>query len=144
MFRKLLVATDGSDLSRKAIDTAVAMARAMGGSLVACTAVEAYPYTGIGQTDPNAYADFQAWASAQAFDRLSAIERAAQAAGVPCETVMRQGAPPWRAILEIAGETGCDAIVMASHGRSGVSAVLLGSETQHVLSQATLPVIVVR
>jgi nucleotide-binding universal stress UspA family protein len=144
MFKKLLVATDGSDLSKKATDTAVALARSLGASLVGVTAVDAYPYGGVGQIDPAAYSEFQAWASAQAFDRLAALETAARAAGVKCEALLRQGAPPWRAILDTAAENGCDAIVMASHGRKGVSALLIGSETQHVLSQATLPVLVVR
>lgn len=144
MFKKILVATDGTELSKKAIDTAVGLARSLGASLVGVTAVDAYPYTGVGQIDPAAYSEFQAWASAQAFDRLAALEKAAGAAGIKCEALSRQGAPPWRAILETASENGCDAIVMASHGRHGVSALLLGSETQHVLAQSTLPVIVVR
>lgn len=144
MFKKLLVATDGSELSAKAVDMAVALARSLNASLVGITAVDAYPYAGVGQTDPAAYSEFQALAAAKAFDRLAALEKAARAAGVPCEALSHQGAPPWRAILDAAAEHGCDAIVMASHGRKGVSALLLGSETQHVLSQATLPVIVVR
>ena len=144
MFRKLLVATDGSELSQKAIDTAVGLARSLGASLVGVTAVDAYPYVGIGQMEPAAYGEFQALASAQAFDRLSALEQAAKVAGVPCQTLSRQGQSPARAILDTAAEQGCDAIVMASHGRRGVSALLLGSETQHVLAEAGLPVIVVR
>jgi len=144
MFKKLLVATDGSELSKKAVDTAVALARSLGASLVGVTAVDAYPYAGVGQMEPAAYSEFQAVASAQAFDRLAALETAAREAGVACECLSRQGAPPWRAILDTAAEHGCDAIVMASHGRRGVGALLLGSETQHVLAQSTLPVIVVR
>lgn len=144
MFKKLLVATDGSELSSRAVDLAVALARSVGASLVGITAVDAYPYVGVGQTDPAAYSEFQARASAEAFDRLAALDKAARAAGVPCETLSHQGTPPWRAILDAAAEHGCDAIVMASHGRRGVSALILGSETQHVLAQATLPVIVVR
>ena len=105
MFKRILVATDGSALSQRAVDTAVGLARSLGATLVGVTAVDAYPYVGIGQTEPSAYNEFQARAAADA---------------------------------------GCDAIVMASHGRRGVSALLLGSETQHVLSQSSLPVIVVR
>jgi nucleotide-binding universal stress UspA family protein len=144
MFRKILVATDGSTLSQRAIATAVDLARSLGASLVGVTAVDAYPYAGVGQLDPLAYGEFQARAAAEAFDRLATLESAARAAGIPCEALSRQGAPPWRAILDTAAEQGCDAIVMASHGRAGVSALILGSETQHVLSQTTLPVIVVR
>lgn len=144
MFKKLLVATDGSELSLKAIDTAVGLARSLGASLVGVTAVDAYPYVGIGQMEPAAYSEFQAIASAQAQGRLAALEQAARAAGVPCHTVSRQGLSPARAIVDAAGEQDCDAIVMASHGRRGVGALLLGSETQHVLAEASVPVIVVR
>lgn len=144
MFKKILVATDGSDLSRRAVDTAVGLARSLGASLVGVTAVDAYPYSGVGQIEPAAYSEFQARAAAEAADRLAALESAARAAGVACECLSRDGAPPWRAILDAAAETGCDAIVMASHGRRGVGALLLGSETQHVLARSTLPVIVVR
>lgn len=144
MFKKLLVATDGSALSRKAIDTAVALAHSLEATLVGVTAVDAYPYAGIGQTDPVAYNNFQAYAAAQANDRLAALEQAARAAGVACENVLCQTTQPWRAILDTAADTGCDAIVMASHGRRGIGALLLGSETQHVLARSTLPVIVVR
>jgi nucleotide-binding universal stress UspA family protein len=144
MFKKILVATDGSALSQRAIDTAVALARPLGASLVGVTAVDGYPYTSVGEIDPLVYSEFQARAAAEAFDRLAALEAAAKAAGVTCEALSRQGAPPWRAILDTAAEQGCDAIVMASHGRKGVSALILGSETQHVLAQSTLPVIVVR
>lgn len=144
MFKKILVATDGSGLSQRAIDTAVALARSLGAGLVGFTAVEAYPYVDIGQASPAHYNEFQARAAARANARLAAIESAARAAGVPCETVMRQTAQPWRGIVEAAAETGCDAIVMASHGRAGVGAFLLGSETQRVLAHAPVPVVVVR
>jgi nucleotide-binding universal stress UspA family protein len=144
MFKKILVATDGSELSKRAVATAVGLARSLGASLVGVTAVDAYPFSGVGQIDPASYSEFQAWASAQAFDRLAVLEAAAREAGVQCEALTRQGAPPWRAILDTAAENGCDAIVMASRGRSGMEALLVGSETQHVLAQSTLPVIVVR
>lgn len=144
MFRKLLVATDGSPRSQRAIDTAVGLARSLGAALVGVTAVDAYPYSGLGQMESAGYGEFQSRASAEALDRLAAVESAARAAGVSCEVVTRQGLPPWRAILDTATDHGCEAIAMASHGRTGMSALVLGSETQHVLAEATLPVIVVR
>lgn len=144
MFRKLLVATDGTELSNKAVATAVGLAKSLGASLVGVTALDSYPYSGFGMADQTGYSEFQAWAAAQAFDRLAALEKAAAAAGVPCECVTRQGLAPWQAILDTAAAHGCDAVVMSSHGRGSVSALLIGSETQHVLANATLPVIVVR
>jgi nucleotide-binding universal stress UspA family protein len=143
MFSKLLVATDGSERSLKAIDAAVSLARKLGAPLVGVTAVDAFPDTG-GPPEPGAYADFQAKASAQARGRLAPIEQAALAAGVPCRVLSHQGGPPWSAILDTADDQSCDAIVMASHGRRGVGALLLASETQYVLAKSTLPVIVVR
>jgi nucleotide-binding universal stress UspA family protein len=119
MFKKILVATDGSELSRKAIDVAVQLAKTVGAGIVGMTAVEAYPYAAVGEFSPAAYIDFQAHAAAMANDRLAAVERAAR-------------------------DAGCDLIVMASHGRRGLGAVLLGSETQRVLTHAECPVLVVR
>lgn len=131
-------------MSVKAIHAGVTLAHALGSTLVGFTAVDEYPWAGIGEASPVAYNEFQACAAAQANERLAALEAAAREVGVGCETVMRQTTQPWRAILDTAAEKGCDAIVMASHGRRGIGALLLGSETQHVLARATVPVIVVR
>jgi nucleotide-binding universal stress UspA family protein len=143
MIARMLVATDGSALSRRAIDTAVDLARSLGAELVGFTAVPAYPYASVGEIKPADYSDFQARAGAVANERLAAVETAARAAGVACTTNMAETAQPWRGIIEAARDKDCDLIVMASHGRAGVSA-LLGSETQRVLTHATLPVLVVR
>jgi nucleotide-binding universal stress UspA family protein len=75
---------------------------------------------------------------------LEAAAAKAEAAGVTCKTAYAIAAAPWEAILAAAKKHKCDAIVMASHGRRGISAVLLGSETQKVLTHSKLPVIVVR
>ena len=75
---------------------------------------------------------------------LDAVTAKAEAAGVECKTTYAIAAAPWEAILDAAKKQKCDAIVMASHGRRGVSALLLGSETQKVLTHSKLPVIVVR
>ncbi|HUL66696.1 MAG TPA: universal stress protein [Burkholderiaceae bacterium] len=112
--------------------------------MVGFTAVPAYSYTSVGEINPADYTEFQARAGALANDRLAAIETAARAAGVACTTTMAETAQPWRAIVETARDSACDVIVMASHGRAGISGFLLGSETQHVLSHATVPVLMVR
>jgi len=143
MFRKLLVATDGSALSRKAAEAAVDLARRSGAAVVGFTAVAEYPFVGVGQVAAGAYSEYQARAGAEANDHLAAVEAMATRSGVAFEKVVRQTVHPWRAIIEVAGDTGCDAIVMASHGRRGVAALLLGSETQRVLTHSTLPVLVV-
>jgi len=144
MIARILVATDGSELSRKAIDAAVDLAHGLGAALVGFTAVPAYPYANVGEIQPGDYSEFQARAGAVANTRLAAVVTAARAAGVPCSTTMAETALPWRAIIDAAHRNNCDLIVMASHGRAGVSGVVLGSETQRVLTHATLPVLVVR
>jgi nucleotide-binding universal stress UspA family protein len=77
-------------------------------------------------------------------DQFTSIKNQASAVGVPCETLHVEHDIPWRAILDAAKEQGCDLIVMASHGRTGFSAAFLGSQTQKVLAQATVPVLVCR
>jgi nucleotide-binding universal stress UspA family protein len=75
---------------------------------------------------------------------LGAVESAAGAAGVPCDVASATSDDPYEEILRAAGDKGCDLIVMASHGRRGVKALLLGSETQKVLTHGTVPVLVYR
>ncbi len=144
MFRRLLVATDGSSLSAGAVTLAVGLARRLGADIVGFSAAEPYPYAGIGQLEPAVHARVQAAAAAQANGALAALEDAARTAGVACQTVLREVDPPWVGILDVAEDRGCDCIVMASHGRRGVAALLLGSQTQNVLAHARLPVLVVR
>ena len=75
---------------------------------------------------------------------LDAVEKIAREAGVPCERVTARSNHPWKVIVETAAGSGCDAIAIGSHGRSGIAAALLGSQTQRVVSHATVPVIVYR
>jgi nucleotide-binding universal stress UspA family protein len=141
---KILVATDGSELSDKAATTAVELARALGAQLIAFTAVPPYPYAGIGESSGVASGDHRASVGAEASERLARVERLARAAGVPCHTSMLEDDAPYRAIVAAAGKHHCGLIVMASHGRRGVEGVVLGSETQRVLAHTRRPVLVVR
>ena len=148
MYKNLLVATDGSKLSDKAVAHAIGLAQAVGATLTAFYAAPDYPMP--------AYADGVVYepVSRKEYAKLAAAGRAtrsstpaaakAKAAGVECKTAYAIAAAPWEAILAAAKKNKCDAIVMASHGRRGISAVLLGSETQKVLTHSKLPVIVVR
>lgn len=140
----ILVATDGTALSEKAIAVAVELARATGCRLVGFTAVSPYRYAGIGESSGVAAADHQARIGADASARLAVVERLARAAGVECNTSMLEDDEPYRATIASAERHGCGLIVMASHGRSGVRALVLGSETQRVLTHSTLPVLVIR
>jgi nucleotide-binding universal stress UspA family protein len=140
----ILVVTDGTALSEKAIATAVELARVTGSKLIGFTAVLPYRYAGIGESSGVAAADHQARVGADASARLAVVERLAGAAGVECHTSMLEDDEPYRATIAAAERHGCGLIVMASHGRSGVRAMVLGSETQRVLTHTTLPVLVIR
>ena len=141
---RILVATDGTDVSMKAVETAVELARALGAELVAFTMLPAYPYAGIGESSGVAAADYQARAGAEASGRLAQAQRLAADAGVRCHTSMGEDDAPYRAIIAAAEKHDCGLIVMASHGRRGVQALVLGSETQRVLTHTIRPVLVIR
>jgi len=142
MTQRILIATDGSEPSQRAAQLAVSLARSLGASVVGCAALRVYPYHGLGETAP-AETAFQAQAAAEANGHLDGIEQTARAAGVAFRRVLREGHPD-DIILQTAQTESCDLIVMASHGRRGVTALLLGSETQKVLARSSLPVLVVR
>lgn len=140
----ILVATDGTALSEKAIAAAVELAHAAGAKLIGFTAVSPYRYSGIGESSGVAAAEHQARVGADASARLAVVERLARAAGVECHTSMLEDDEPYRATIAAADRHGCGLIVMASHGRRGMRALVLGSETQRVLAHTTLPVLVIR
>jgi nucleotide-binding universal stress UspA family protein len=111
---------------------------------VAFTVVPPFPYAGIGESSGVAAAEHQASAGAAAGERLAVAERLAREAGVPCRTSMLEHDEPYRAIVAAADRDDCGLIVMASHGRRGIRALVLGSETQRVLTHTARPVLVVR
>ena len=147
MFRRILVPSDGTPLSHAAVQAAVALARACGGSLVVFHALASFRGGAYGTSEFAHEALFAAHhqqAKAEVDAIFTAAKAAAAAAGVPCECVAIEGDHPWEAIIAVAKRRRCDTICMASHGRRGLSGVLLGSETQKVLTHATLPVLVIR
>ena len=144
MFKKILLPTDGSELSMKAIQGAIQMAGQLGASLVGVTVVEPYSYSTLSEYRPETLEAFEARNAQAAEQRLAAIVKAAKEAKVPCQTVTVKSFSPYEAIIETAKNEGCDVIFMASHGRRGLSAVLLGSETQKVPTHSKVPVLVYR
>lgn len=142
MTQRILVATDGSELSRRAASVAIGLAKALAAELVGCAALPVYPYHGVGESAP-AEATFQAQAAAVANQHLDEVEDDARSAGVGFARVLREGHPD-DIILQAADDEHCDLIVMASHGRRGFANLLLGSETQKVLARSSRPVLVVR
>lgn len=144
MFKRILVPTDGSEITAKAIDTAIGLAGSLGAELCTISVKEPFPYSAISEmqpTPPQAFVDAQERIAAQ---RVQAVVAQSQRAGVACVSHTVEALHPWEAIIEYAQRAGCDLLVMASHGRRGVSALLLGSETQKVLTHSKVPVLVVR
>ena len=147
MYKNILIATDGSKLSDKAVTHAIDLAQALGAKLTAFYAAPDYPLPAYADGvvyEPVSRKEYAKLAAEDAQKILDAVTAKAAAAGLDCRTAYSIAAAPWEAILAAAKKNKCDAIVMASHGRRGVSALLLGSETQKVLTHSKLPVIVVR
>jgi nucleotide-binding universal stress UspA family protein len=147
VYKNILVATDGSRLSNKAVVHAIALARALGARLTAFHASPDYPlpvYADGVVYEPLSRSEYAAACAKEANRILAAVAAKAKQARVRFQGSHAIAAAPWEAILAAARKNRCDAIVMASHGRRGVSALLLGSETQKVLTHSRLPVIVVR
>ncbi len=144
MFKRILVPTDGSDITAKAVDTSIKLAKSIGAQLYVISVKEPFPYSAISEmqpTPPQEFFDAQERIAAQ---RVQDVVDLGKAAGVPCEAHTVEALHPWEAIIDHAKRMDCDLLVMASHGRRGVTALLLGSETQKVLTHSTVPVLVVR
>jgi len=147
MFKHILVPTDGSELSRRAAAAAIEEARATGARLTALHAMPPATPLVFGDLLPTAYMppdEHERLANKAADIYLGDIKVLAEAAGVECHTVKRISDFPAEAIVETAKKHHCDLIWMASHGRRGIAAVLLGSETQKVLAHGGVPVLVFR
>lgn len=144
MYKRILVPTDGSERSVKAVEGAARFARPLGATLVVMSVVEPYSYTNLAEYRPESIEQYDERVTAEAEERLEAARKIAVAAGVEVKTVMVKSFSPAEAIIEQAEKNGCDIIFMASHGRKGIAAVLLGSETQKVLTNSHFPVMVYR
>lgn len=146
MFKHILVPTDGSALSQAAIEKAVLFAKESGARIsFFCAAQAVTMYDGLGGIfSAQTPATLRDIANNISQEILAAAEKQAQIQGVPCTTLSQIAEQPYAAIIEAATLQGCDLIFMASHGRRGLDALLLGSETQKVLTHSTIPVLVYR
>jgi nucleotide-binding universal stress UspA family protein len=147
VYKHILVATDGSKLSAKAVAHAIDLAQALGAKLTAFYASPDYPMPAYADGvvyEPVSRKEYAALCKKEADKILDPVKLKAESAGLEFNAVHTISPAPWEAILATAKKQKCEAIVMASHGRRGVSALLLGSETQKVLTHSKLPVIVVR
>ena len=145
MYTHILIPTDGSELAGKAVQHGIALAKRIGAKATALTVL---PPFHVLTTDTRMLEDtpaqYKVRMQAHAEKTLGAVAQAAQAAGVACEMVHVEHEHPYQAIIDTAGSKGCDLIVMASHGRHGISAIVLGSETVKVLTHSKIPVLVHR
>ena len=144
MYRHIIVPTDGSKLSLKAVKTAVRLAGMLGAEMTAMYVIPVYAPPVYGEAMiyiPDSGRNAAKRAGQKA---LNGIERTAGNAGVKCRTVILASGAPWEGIIKTAKARRADLIVMASHGRGGLSGLLLGSETTKVLTHSKIPVLVCR
>jgi nucleotide-binding universal stress UspA family protein len=146
MFKNILIPTDGSEQSQRAVKAGIDLAKVHGARVTGIHVIPDYhlliAYEGA--FDPVTEERIEDEAKARANTYLATIREAATAAGVQCSTVCETSDHPYEAILRTCETKGCDLILMTSHGRKGLAAVLLGSETRKVLTHAKVPVLVVR
>jgi len=146
MFKNILIPTDGSELSQRAVRAAAELAQVHHARLTGIHVIPDYhlliAYEGA--FDPVTEERIEAEAKMRAETYLAFVRKTAEDAGVDCDTVCETSDHPHDAILKTANAKKCDLIVMTSHGRKGIAAVLLGSETRKVLTHARVPVLVVR
>lgn len=146
MYQNILIATDGSKLAESAVSHGVSLAKSTGGKVVALIVEASFNIFNVPESQmrqlPEAFAKHAEHIKEHAKKALDHVARSAKIADVPCKTIQVEHDQPYQAIIEAANNHGCDLIVMASHGRSGVSAVLLGSVTNKVLTHTKIPVLV--
>ena len=147
MYERILVATDGSTLSKKAVSSAIALAALTGAELVALKVVPRYPQSsfegGVALQAGEVSRIEKQWAdSGQAI--VDAVQKTAMAKGVKTKAITAKSDLVSEAVIAAAKKYKCDLIVMASHGRRGIKRLLLGSETQLVLTHSHIPVLVLR
>lgn len=143
MYKHILVPTDGSELSRKAIEHAIALAKITGARVTGIMVSTPF-YIFAGDLDLMTQEQYSKSIVAVAKRYLDQVKQIAAAADVPCDVIHAEEVLPHQGILDAAKYLHCDLIVMASHGRRGLSAVVLGSETVKVLTHSSVPVLVYR
>jgi nucleotide-binding universal stress UspA family protein len=147
MFKHVLVPTDGSELSEATVNRAISFAQDAGARITFFYAQPDFPMPIYGEgalIDPTTPEQFAKSAAQEAARILDSAKGKADAVGVVCDTDTQINEIPYEAIIDAAERHGCDLIFMASHGRRGLASLLLGSETQKVLTHTRVPVLVYR
>ena len=147
LYSRILLPSDGSSLSTRGAKAGVKLAKALGARVT--VVFVGVPYTSTLSGEMMVYAapsarQHQRFTQAAADKAFAPIANEAKRAGVQCSTLLAESSRPWEGILRTARARKCDAIVMASHGRSGLRGLFLGSETQRILAHSRIPVLVIR
>lgn len=146
MFKHILMPTDGTEHSERAIERGIELAKLCGAKVTGIHVMPDYRMMVAGvemlPTGVDANMDLQAREQAEQF--LAFVQKAADTAGVPCDTVMAEGQQPYDAIVDCANDRGCDLIVMTARHRTGLAALIMGSEASRVLHRASIPVLTFR
>jgi nucleotide-binding universal stress UspA family protein len=145
LFKNILIATDGSDLAAKAVEQGIPFAKEIGAKITAVTVTEPFHLLSVAPSQLEyTPIEYKKHAEAHAEKVLGTVSAAAKLAGVDCDVLHVEHEQVYQAIIDAASARRCDLIMMASHGRRGVSAVVLGSETVKVLTHSKNPVLVFR
>jgi nucleotide-binding universal stress UspA family protein len=144
MFKHILVPADGSDNAHRAIDKAIALAKAFDSKVTVIYVIDPYAFTGVGTDFAYGQAEYLSAATAEGNDALRIAKESFAAAGIDVQTAVVEGHAVYKGILDTAERLKADLIVMGSHGRRGLEKLVLGSVTSQVLSHAHLPILVVR
>jgi len=144
MFKKILVPSDGSQLAHKAAEFAADLAKTHGAQVLGVYVIDPFPYIGIGDASAVGLQAYLSEAQAAAGQSLDDIRKCCEARGVTFNGDTIERNVTYEGILETAEAEGCDLIVMGSHGRKGVQALILGSVAQKVLTYAKVPVLIVK
>jgi nucleotide-binding universal stress UspA family protein len=145
MYKHILLPTDGSALSKKAVKAGIQFAKSQGAKVTGFFSPEQYEVLAYGEYFPPDLVSREEWeqrAKKSAEKALAEIAKQAKSAGVPYQGYFQASLAPWQAIVEAAKKKKCDLIFMASHGRTGISGLLLGSQAAKVLAHAKVPVLV--
>jgi nucleotide-binding universal stress UspA family protein len=146
MYRHILIPTDGSELAQSAVAHGLSLAKAVGAKVTALIVEHSFNVYDVPESKiysmPKEFATYTAHIKEHATKVLDGVAKSAKAAGVPCDTMQLVHDHPYEAIIKTAVDKGCDLIVMASHGRSGISGMVLGSVTTKVLTHTRIPVLV--
>ncbi|MDX8458395.1 universal stress protein [Mesorhizobium humile] len=149
MYKKILIATDGSELAQKGVAHGLELAKGLGAAVAFVTVSEPFPALAwggamAGYVAADELVNYEESARKYAREVLDKCKAEAAAKGVEAKTLHIENRTPAEAILEVAGAEGSDLIVMASHGRRGIGRLVLGSQTAEVVSLTQIPVLVVR